>query len=121
MVEYRTKQCVASFSGGVEDGLAVALSDDRVGCALAFYGAPDAARLEPDSPSTFIAKAGFDSSHINDAIDAYVERAKTIGADVRLVVHPRGRHGFDLAPGDERTKAILRQAVAFARTELGVR
>ena len=49
------------------------------------------------------------------------EAAKTIGADVRLVVHPRGRHGFDLGPGDERTKAILRQAVAFARTALAVR
>jgi acetyl esterase/lipase len=48
-------------------------------------------------------------------------RAKAIGADVRLVVHPRGRHGFDLAPGDPRTRSILRQAVAFARTELGVR
>jgi acetyl esterase/lipase len=117
----RSRLCIASFSGGVEEGLTVALSDDRVRCALAFYGAPDAALLEPDAPPTFIAKAGFDSSDINDAIDAYVARAKTIGADVRLVVHPSGRHGFDLAPGSARTGAILRQAVRFARTALGVR
>jgi acetyl esterase/lipase len=116
-----SRLCVASFSGGVAAGLTVALSDDRVRCALGFYGAPDPALLEPDSPPTFVAKAGLDASYINDAIDAYLARAKTIGADVRLVVHPRGRHGFDLAPGDARTRSILRHALAFARTQLGAR
>jgi acetyl esterase/lipase len=115
-----SRLCVASFSGGVAAGLAAALTDGRVRCALAFYGAPDPARLEPDAPPTFIAKAGLDSSFINGAIDAYLARAKTIGADVRLVVHRRAGHGFDLAPGDARTRSILRQALAFARLELGV-
>jgi hypothetical protein len=43
---------------------------------------------------------GWRSSFVNGAIDAYGKRAKTIRADIRLVVHPRGQHGFDLAPGD---------------------
>jgi dienelactone hydrolase len=116
-----SRLCVASFSGGVEAGLSAALRDDGVRCALAFYGAPDLTVLRRDSAPTFVAKAGFDSTYINNAIDAYVARAKKIGADVRLVVHPRGRHGFDLAPGDSRTRSILRQAVAFARAQLGVR
>jgi dienelactone hydrolase len=116
-----SRLCVASFSGGVAAGLTAALGDDRVRCALAFYGAPEAAVLERNSPATFVAKASLDSSFINNAIDAYLTRAKTIGADVRLVVHPRAGHGFDRAPGDSRTRSILRQAVAFARAELGVR
>ena len=112
--------CVASFSGGVAAGLTAALRDGRVRCALAFYGAPDPRVLSADSPPTFVAKAALDSPFVNDAIDAYVKRAKTVGADVRLVVHPRGQHGFDLAPGDARTRAILRQAVQFAWARIGV-
>jgi Dienelactone hydrolase family len=114
-----SRLCVASFSGGVSAGLSAALSDDRVRCALAFYGSPDAAELERDSPPTFVAKGALDSSFINDAIDAYVARAKTVGADVRVIVHPRAGHAFDLAPGDARARSILRQAVAFARAQLG--
>jgi hypothetical protein len=115
-----SRLCVASFSGGVAAGLTAALSDDRVRCALAFYGAPDATGLKPDSPPTLVAKGRLDSSSINDAIDAYLARAKAIGADVRLVVHGRAGHAFDLAPGDARARAILGQAVAFARAKLGV-
>jgi dienelactone hydrolase len=111
--------CVASFSGGVAAGLTVAVRDSAVRCALAFYGAPDPKPLEHDSPPTFVAKGGLDNSFINNAINAYVARAKAIGADVRLVVHPRAGHAFDLAPGDARTRSILRQAVAFARAQLG--
>jgi acetyl esterase/lipase len=113
-----TRLCVASFSGGVAAGLTAALTDDRLRCALAFYGAPETTSLEADSPPTFIAKAGLDSSDINDAIDAYVVRAKEIGANVRLVVHPRGVHGFDARTRDARTRTILGQAVAFARARL---
>jgi acetyl esterase/lipase len=116
-----SRLCVASFSGGVAAGLTAALRDGRVRCALAFYGAPDPKVLRADSPPTFLAKAALDSSFVNDAIDAYVARAKAIAADVRLVVHPRGQHGFDLAPGDARARAILRQAVQFSRARLGAR
>ena len=65
--------------------------------------------LEPDSTPTFVAKGGLDSSFINDAIDAYVARGKAIGADVRLVVHPRAGHAFDLA------RATREPARYFAR------
>lgn len=37
-----------------------------------------------------------------------------------FVREPNGGHGFDVAPGDARTRSILRQAVAFARDQLGV-
>ena len=110
--------CVASFSAGVELGMAVALADERVRCALGFYGAPDAGLVRADMAPVFLAKAGLDSDDINAAIDRFVAQAQTLGARVRLVVHPNGVHGFDLRTPGARTRAILREAVRFAKTEL---
>lgn len=115
-----TRLCIASFSAGVPTGLAVALRDGDLRCVLAFYGPPDETLVRSDSLPTFIAKAGLDADWINAAIDAYAERAKALGADVRVAVHSRGVHGFDALTRDARTRAILRQAISFARTELGV-
>jgi dienelactone hydrolase len=110
--------CVASFSGGVPVGLDVALRDGSIACALVFYGAPEPALLRSDSPPIFAAKAGLDSEVINDAIDALHERAQEIGATVHVVTHPRGVHGFDLRNHDARSRAILKQAVAFVRAQV---
>jgi dienelactone hydrolase len=110
--------CLASFSLGVPVGLDVGLRDRRLRCLLVFYGPPDAALLRADSPTTLIAKAGLDDATINGAIDAYVARARAIGADVRMLVHPRGVHGFDALNHDARSRAILRAAIKFARNQL---
>jgi hypothetical protein len=110
--------CVASFSGGVPVGLGVALRDGSIRCALVFYGAPEPALLQPDSPPIFAAKAGLDSEVINDAIDALHRRAQEIGARVQVVTHERGVHGFDVRNHDARSRQILRQAVAFARAHM---
>jgi dienelactone hydrolase len=110
--------CIASYSGGVPAGLAVALRDGSIRCALIFYGAPEPRLLRPDSPPIFAAKAGLDSGFINDAVDALHRRAQEIGASVQVVTHPRGVHGFDVRNHDARSRAILRQAVAFARARL---
>ena len=109
--------CVASFSGGVPVGLGVALRDGSIECALVFYGAPEPALLRSDSPPIFAAKAGLDSEVINDAIDAMEQRAHELGATVQVVTHPRGVHGFDVRNHDARTRAILRQALAFVRAQ----
>jgi acetyl esterase/lipase len=110
--------CVASFSGGVPVGLGVALRDGSIKCALVFYGEPDPTLLRPDSPPIFAAKAGLDSEVINGAIDALQQRAQEIGATVQVVTHARGVHGFDLRNHDARSRAILRQAVAFVRAQV---
>jgi acetyl esterase/lipase len=112
------RMCVASFSGGVPVGLAVALRDGSIKCALVFYGAPDAALLRPDSPPIFAAKAGLDSEEINEAIDALQRQAQEIGADVQVVTHETGVHGFDLRNHDARSREILREAVAFVRDRI---
>ena len=110
--------CVASFSGGVPVGLGVALRDGSLECALVFYGAPEPALLRSDSPPIFAAKAGLDSEVINGAIDALEQRAQEIGATVQVVTHLGGVHGFDVRNHDARSRAILRQAVAFVRAQV---
>jgi hypothetical protein len=111
--------CLASFSAGVPIGQAVALADRRLRCALVFYGPPPVGLLRRDSPPTLIAKAGLDDPAIDGAIDAYAARAAKLGADVRVLVHPQGQHGFDALDHDARTRAILRAALRFARDHLG--
>jgi dienelactone hydrolase len=110
--------CVASFSGGVPVGLGAALRDGAIECALVFYGAPEPALLRSDSPPIFVAKAGLDSKDINEAIDALQQRAQELGATVQVVTHARGVHGFDVRNHDARSRAILRQAVAFVRAQV---
>ena len=110
--------CVASFSGGVPLGLGAALRDGSIKCALVFYGAPQPALLQSDSPPIFVAKAGLDSEVINDAIDAFQRRAQEIGASVQVVTHEQGVHGFDVRNHDARSRQILREAVAFARARI---
>jgi Dienelactone hydrolase family len=110
--------CVASFSGGVPVGLGVSLRDGAIKCALAFYGASEPALLRSDSPPIFVAKAGLDSKVINEAIDALQQRAQELGATVQVVTHARGVHGFDVRNHDARSRAILRQAVAFVRAQV---
>jgi dienelactone hydrolase len=113
-----TRLCVASFSAGVPIGMQVALTDGHLRCALAFYGPADPGALAADSPPTLIAKAGLDDPAAKSAIDAYVARARMVGAEVRLLVHPRGRHGFDALDHDARSRAILRAALRFAQARL---
>jgi hypothetical protein len=74
--------------------------------------------LRRDSPPIFAARAGLDLDDVNDAADSLRRRALAIGADVRVVSHPRGLHGFDVRNHDARSPAILGQAVAFARAQL---
>jgi acetyl esterase/lipase len=110
--------CVASFSGGVPIGFRVALRDPQIRCVLGFYGAPNPRLLRRGSPPVFIAKAGFDSRWINNAISAFKRRGVNVRASVRVVTHPRGVHGFDIRNHDARSREILRQAVSFAGSHL---
>jgi dienelactone hydrolase len=110
--------CIASFSLGVPTGQQVARTDGHVRCALIFYGPPDASLLRAGSPPTLIAEAGRDDPSINQAIGTYLDRAHGLGADVRLLVHPRGQHGFDALDHDARTREILRAAIRFVQQHL---
>jgi dienelactone hydrolase len=70
-------------------------------------------------PPMLIAKAGAETNEgFNASIDKFVAEAQQRGADVRLVTHETGVHGFDLSYRDARARAIIRETLAFFRSRL---
>ena len=70
----------------------------------------------------FIARAGLDGEALNAGIDRFVAEAKKEGnyIDVELMEHPQGRHGFDILDDNERSREIIRAAVAFLKKNMGM-
>lgn len=88
--------------------------------------APDAVELSPaayvrekagDLPM-FIARAGLDQPLINKTIDLFVQEALAGNAQLELMNHAAGRHGFDILDDDERSREIIARAVAFAQVHV---
>jgi acetyl esterase/lipase len=70
-------------------------------------------------PPMLVTKAGRERfPGINDSIDRFVETAEEVGADVQLLVHPTGQHGFDVRDFDETSRAIVEETIAFLRRHL---
>lgn len=81
------------------------------------YLAGGAGRIAP----VFIARAGLDEiPALNDSIDRFAREALSGNAAVAVVNHPRGVHGFDVLTDDERSREIVRGALAFMKTHLGI-
>jgi acetyl esterase/lipase len=72
-------------------------------------------------PPMFIARAGRDGIPLlNDGLDRFVSGALGANVPLTLMNHPEGIHGFDNQNHDDRSREILRAAIAFARNHLGV-
>jgi acetyl esterase/lipase len=120
--------CVAGFSAGVHAALLTALRETagKLRCAVAYYGPLDVeleqlsprAYLRAGSSPVLVAKAGRDGATINRSIDAFMAEAREVGAPVELLVHPEGRHGFDVNTPGARSRAIMRRTLAFLRQHL---
>ena len=138
--------CLAAYSGG--GPLLSAAMRERppyVRCLVSFYAFLDvrqsemhrpyesAETLERFSPVAqlsggvdglapiFVARAGLDQiPSMNDSIDRFVQAAVKQNAAVALYNHPRGVHGFDNQTDDERSREIVRAALDFMKTHLGL-
>jgi dienelactone hydrolase len=125
-----SRLCVAGYSAGVGIAMLAALNGTApsLRCAVAYYGplASELPQLSPlaqlaaDSVPTLVAKAGRDSAWLNRSIDAFVAEARRLHAPVELLVHPSGRHAFDVGGPSARTEAIMRRTLAFLRAHLRV-
>ena len=138
--------CLAAYSGG-GPMLSAAMRERPayVRCLVAFYAFLDIRQSELHrghesgdaltrfSPVTylaagagkiapvFIARAGLDEiPALNESIDRFTREAISVNAAVTVVNHPRGVHGFDVLTDDERSREIIRAALAFMKTHLGV-
>lgn len=76
-------------------------------------------RYGADIPPMLIAKAGREENPgINESIDRFVEEAERIGADIRLLTHPEGPHGFDLETDDDQSREIIKATLQFFQDRL---
>ncbi len=142
----RDRICLAAYSGG--GPLLSAAMRERplyVRCLVSFYAFLDVRQspmhtphetpetLERFSPvaqlaagadglaPVFVARAGLDQiPTLNDSIDRFVQAAVKQNAAVTLYNHPRGVHGFDNQTPDERSREIVRAALDFMKTHLGL-
>ena len=142
----RDRICLAAFSAG-GPMLSPSMRDrpPYVRCLVAFYAFMDVRQSEqhrrhetPEavrdlSPIThlgaeggrlaplFIARAGLDEvPTMNDSIDRFVREALAKNAAVDVANHPRGVHGFDNQTDDDRSREIIRRALEFMKTHLGL-
>ncbi len=138
--------CLAAFSAG-GPMLSPSMRDrpPHVRCLVAFYAFMDVGQSEPhrrhETPETvrdlspithladeagriaplFVARAGLDAvPTMNDSIDRFVREAVSKNAAVTVYNHPRGVHGFDNQTDDARSREIIRAALEFMKTHLGV-
>lgn len=136
--------CLAAWSGG---GVLLAPSMREksafLRCIVAFYAwldiqtpgpyleneTPELAKafspitcIEGDASSAipmFVARAGQDEIPLtNDSIDRFVAAAIAANAPITFMNHPLGEHGFDNQNDDERSREIIRAAIAFMQFHL---
>jgi len=70
----------------------------------------------------FVTRAGQDEiPTMNDSIDRFVAAAIAANAPLTFMNHPFGEHGFDNQNDDERSREIIRSAIAFMHTHLQLR
>src|SRR5213079_610931 len=75
----------------------------------------DASKIQP----MFIARAGHDEvPTMLDSIDRFVVKALSANVALTLMNHPQGVHGFDNQNDDDRSREIIRSAIAFMQIHL---
>jgi len=70
------------------------------------------------APPILVARAGADNPWLNASIDRFAARALESNAEIEVLNHPDGRHGFDLLDDVPRSHEILRRTLDFLRARL---
>lgn len=65
-------------------------------------------------PPLLLARAGLEERPwLNPTIDRFAAEAAARGAELDLLIHPRGRHAFDVLDDDGRSRDIIARTVQF--------
>jgi acetyl esterase/lipase len=138
--------CLSAWSaGGVLLAPAMREKPPYVRCLAAFYPlldirpfspykdneSPESLRafsplacFEGDAPPKvplFIARAGLDQTPtLNISLDRFASAALAANAPVTVINHPDGEHAFDNQNDDDRSREIVRAALDFMKTHLGL-
>ena len=65
-----------------------------------------------------VARAGLDHPFMNASIDRFVQEALAVNAEIDVMNHPKGRHGFDILDDDARSREIIARTVEFLKARL---
>ncbi len=110
---------VLAFSAGVEDGLrqGLAVGGESIKSMVGYYGMPPKEILTQNEvlPPILLAVAGLDSKGFIDSSTRFFEEGSSLGFDVQLLEHPKGRHAFDLFNDDDTSREIIRQTLEFIK------
>jgi acetyl esterase/lipase len=69
----------------------------------------------------FIARAGRDQvPTMDDSIDRFIREAVSKNVAITFANHPQGVHSFDSQNDDNRSREIIRSAIAFMKANLGI-
>lgn len=116
LLSNRSKIVIFSFSGGGQ--LLDKLFSERVNeihGAVFYYALISNFLLSDKSKDfpTFIAKAGLDRKNINLSLDKYSSKLNKNGTKCELMIHPEGKHGFDIVNDDDVSKDIIKKTIKF--------
>ncbi|HET7451254.1 MAG TPA: esterase, partial [Thermoanaerobaculia bacterium] len=96
-------------------GASPAISDEtRRDLSPAHHVRAEGGRTAP----LFVARAGLDHPFLNASIDRFVAEALAANAEIDVMNHPQGRHGFDILDDDPRSREIIGRTVEFLKTRL---
>lgn len=136
----RDRLCVWVFSAGMPLGMWAAMHDtpSYVRCIVGYYGVMDLESVRKSLPGkvskeelrefsalhhlrehpkeiapTFLAKAGRDRPGLIGTIDLFTEEAHRLGANVEVMAHEDGQHGFDVLDDDACSREIIKRTLEF--------
>ena len=128
--------CFWTFSGGGAF-LSLVFKYTFISCIVAYYAVMDLHYSDtiPDNiaekfsassyvdtpyegPPLFIARAGLDSPRLNQGIDIFVKKALASNADIEVMNHAGGCHGFDILDDNSRSREIIARSVDFVKSRL---
>ncbi len=70
------------------------------------------------APPILVVRAGQDRPEINGPMDEFVSAAMRHNADIEVINHPAGGHGFDISDDTDRSRLVIQRTIAFLRARL---
>ncbi|HET8774962.1 MAG TPA: tetratricopeptide repeat protein [Thermoanaerobaculia bacterium] len=112
-----TRIVVWSGSTNVRLGLSYAMDPKRdyIRGAIVYYGDAEVSSIRLDLP-VFFARAGRESTGLNQRIDQLLARAIAANAPWTIVNLGHGVHGFDVFERDAATRDLVASTIAFAKS-----
>ena len=99
-------------------GIKIAMEDrPYIRAAVFYYAVSETPPLLRDIP-LFIARAGLDSSSLNQGLDNFAQTAVAQGLPVNFVNYPEGRHAFDLVDNTDESREIIKHTLDFIKFHL---